>query len=78
MVCFFARDGPSLESFLTAFETTSLNCNVTVVLLMCIFKKLTRIGEFLRKHFNIEDGKETASLSPYDALLGLPRWHSVK
>ena len=27
---------------------------------MCIFKKFTKIGEFLGRHFNIEDGTKYA------------------
>ena len=34
---------------------------------MCALKKLTKIGEFLCSHFNIEDGRKYTTFSAYDA-----------
>ena len=43
---------------LTSFETMLLDCIVTAVISVFIFKKLIKIGEFLCSHFNIEDGRK--------------------
>ena len=54
---------------LTSFETILLDCNVIAVILVCIKKELTKIGEVLCNHFNIEAGRRYATFSAYDALL---------
>ena len=45
---------------LTSFETVLLDCIVTVVISVCI-KKIIKIGEFLCRYFNIEDGRKKAT-----------------
>ena len=45
---------------LTLFETILLDHIVTAVVSVCISKKLTKIGEFLCSHFNIEDRRKYA------------------
>ena len=69
-VRFFPYDGSSSAWLsLTSFKTTLLDCIVTAVISACIFKKLVKIGEFLCRHFNIEDGRKYATFSAYYALL---------
>ena len=46
------------ELSLTSFKTILLDSVVTAVISVCIFKKLTKICEYLCSHLNIEDGEK--------------------
>ena len=54
---------------LSSLKTILLDCIITAVISVYIEEKLTKIGEFLCSHFNIEDGRKYATFSAYYALL---------
>ena len=68
---------PLCFSVATALEALSclklhsnlLDCIVTAVTSVCIFKKFVKTGEFLCSHFNSENGRRYATCLSYYALL---------
>ena len=63
--------GSQLSS--TSFKAIVFHCAVTAAISACIFKKHIKIGEFLCSHFNIEDGRKSATVLAYCAFLSQER-----
>ena len=58
----------SVPLSLTSFDTILLDCMVTAVISVWVFKKILTICEFLCSHFNIEDGRKFTFLAYYALL----------
>ena len=68
-ILFYPQDGfKSTLWSLTSLETILLDCIVTAIISVYIYKKFIKIGDFLYSYFNIGAGKEKATLLVYYAL----------
>ena len=68
-ILFYPQNGfKSTLWSLTSLETILLDCIVTALISVYIYKKFIKIGDFLYSHFHIGAGKEKATLLVYYAL----------